>query len=70
MENAVLVELNDVDRTKQLRAGNSPKPRNHGQWQVFMKIYGVKTSKELAELYQVAPSTIRTWAQEGRKRGF
>lgn len=66
----ITVEINEIDKKRKLMFGNTPKPMNSSQWQIFMRVYDYKTSKELGEIYGVSASTIRTWAQEGRKKGY
>lgn len=66
----ITLEINEFDKKRKLMFGNTPKPSNEPQWQNFMRVYGYKTSKELGAIYGVSASTIRGWAQEGRKKGY
>lgn len=71
MESKIIkLEINGYDEKRKLMFGNTPKPANESQWQNFMRVYGYKTSKELGDIYGVSASTIRGWAQEGRKKGY
>lgn len=71
METKIIkLEINEINQKRKLMFGNSPKPTNESQWQNFMRVYEYKTSKELGDIYGVSASTIRGWAQEGRKKGY
>ena len=59
-----------MERKKGGRPASSRKPRSEEELRELIELYRTHTSTELAEIYNVKPTTIRMWVCNLRKERY